>query len=169
MVLEEPSCAAIAGSQVLILACGNPLRRDDGAGLLLAEQLAAFLATVGQSHRLVTVQQFTPELALAIADEALSSVIFVDTRAWYATDSSPFQIEIQPLAGTLPGPTLGHHLGPETLLLYARELYGYAPAAWLLTVPGVDFDHGTALSPQVSALLAESGVARYLFPPAHPL
>ena len=155
----------MATNTLLILACGNPLRRDDGAGLQLAEQLASLWNVAGHAARLITVQQFTPELAIEIADTQVAVVLFVDTRAESdATDPDP-QIEITPLAPDLASATLAHHLTPQVLLTYARELYHHAPPAWLVTIPGLDFGHGTACSPRVQMLLAQPAhVSNRLFP-----
>jgi hypothetical protein len=39
------------------------------------------------------------------------------------------------------------------LLVYTRLLYDCNSPAWLVTVPGTDFDHGMSLSTVVQALL----------------
>jgi hypothetical protein len=41
---------------------------------------------------------------------------------------------------------MGHHLNPPALLAYSRYLFNREPPAWLITVPGTDFDHGEGLS-----------------------
>ena len=41
---------------------------------------------------------------------------------------------------------VGHHFNPSTLLVYSRYLFHKEPPAWLITVPGRDFDHGEGLS-----------------------
>ena len=43
-------------------------------------------------------------------------------------------------------PGIGHHLNASTLLAYSRFLFKKEPPAWLITVPGTDFDHGEGLS-----------------------
>ena len=47
-------------------------------------------------------------------------------------------------------------VSPALLLRMAAQLFGHAPAAWLVTVPGWDFDHGEALSPSTRAQLARA-------------
>lgn len=150
---------SISRQQLLILACGNPLRWDDGAGLLLAELLVPYLEAAGYRVRLVTVQQFVPELALEIANPRFGAVLFVDTidctNSLASAETAP-QIQIQPLSATLSTPSLGHHLTPHQLLLYARTLYHSVPPAWLITIPGIDYRHGEGRSGLVQTLLAKA-------------
>ena len=61
-------------TQRLILACGNPLRGDDGAAWHLAEQAQSI--GLPNNVRLILQQQWTPELAEDIAQA--SAVLFVD-------------------------------------------------------------------------------------------
>jgi Ni,Fe-hydrogenase maturation factor len=53
-----------------------------------------------------------------------------------------------------------HEVTPASLLMSARDWYGYAPRAHLITVGGKDFAYGEALSAEVSAALP--GVLRQL-------
>ena len=130
---------------ILIIAYGNSLRRDDGAGLLLAERLEqAWLARQIEVERRV-VQQLTPELTLEVAREEVSAVIFVDTRA-VPPDQTQFEVQLCPLSAGQPGAALGHHLDPVVVLTYTQLLYDKRLPAWLLTAPGVDFGHGEGLS-----------------------
>lgn len=68
-------------NHLLFIAYGNTLRRDDGAGLALAEKLLPLLRDQGLQVELITIQQLTPELALDIADPNLDGVCFFDTAA----------------------------------------------------------------------------------------
>jgi len=138
---------------ILLIAYGNPLRQDDGAGLRLAERMAGCWLAMGAPVRHLAVQQLTPELALEIAAPEVTAVVFVDTRA---TTGLAGEVKITPLA--LPGaatPSLGHHFQPEMLLAYATLLLEGRPAppVWLATVPGVSFDHGEGLSHTASAAI----------------
>jgi hydrogenase maturation protease len=139
---------------LLIIGYGNSLRRDDGAGLLLAQALAAQGQAAGHTVDLITAHQLMPELALDIAESQATVVLFVDTFVATHADTLP-----NPTRGAAsPTPdltlvqneeanaTLGHHLTPATLLLYAAQLFAVHPRAWLLQTPGYDFDHGDSLS-----------------------
>lgn len=162
-------------SSILILACGNRLRGDDGAGLLLGAKLAEQWHKMGYQVRFIETQQWVPELTLEITNPATTAVFFVDacianmttsTSKEYSSfcESAPtLQIVVSSLTiDTLDSETssevaltstIGHHLDPTLLLLYARELYQHLPKAWLVTVPGLDFVHSEGLSPSVHALV----------------
>ena len=127
---------------LLIIACGNSLRRDDGAGLLMAERLEQACQALGLTVKRISVHQLTPELAVDIADQAVRAVVFVDTQPGQPGDSPA----LFPLTPDTASPSVGHHLTPAVLLLYAQQLYHHCPPAWQITVPGVDFDHGETLS-----------------------
>jgi hydrogenase maturation protease len=130
---------------ILIIAYGNSLRRDDGAGLILGELLEEALRGRGLNVSRIAVHQLTPDLALSVSADDVATVVFVDTRVATPGDERTL-LEVCPLASDHGSQTLGHHLGPSTILTYARLLYDKSPPAWLLTIPGVDFDHGEGLS-----------------------
>ncbi len=136
----------------LVIGYGNSLRRDDGAGLILAAKLAAQLQAQGRTITLLTSHQLNPEMAEDIAETNAPAVFFVDAEA--AGENGPFAIRLAPVATGENSPSLGHHFSPGLLMIYAANLYGYAGAAWTLTVPGYDFAHGEGLSPQTEALIA---------------
>jgi hydrogenase maturation protease len=151
---------------LLLLACGNDLRRDDGAGLILAGRLETLLIARGQAVERIAVQQWTPELAAEIARADVQTVVFVDTRVdspraaegdqTMKVDSQGWEVQVKPVlseAGATA--SLGHHLGAATLLAYARLLLAGRdlPPAWLVTAPGADFAHGEGLSDDAIASL----------------
>lgn len=157
---ESPSTADVGDRSILILACGNDLRQDDGAGLALARQIAAANPHPDLTVDLICVHQLMPELALDIARPGVDAVFFVDTRATIGSGScgkdetSLASLTITALEPTVLVGRLGHHVDAQMVLLYARELYAKTVPAWLITVPGYAFDHGEGFSPQVQALLA---------------
>jgi hydrogenase maturation protease len=130
---------------ILIIGYGNSLRSDDGAGLLLAERLEQAWRARQISVERLAVQQLMPELAWDIAQEAVEAVVFVDTRAVAPGETEP-GLQISPVEAPALAPSLGHHLDPGVLLIYAHLLYGKTVPAWLVTVPGVNFEHGETLS-----------------------
>ena len=140
-------------NHLLFIAYGNTLRRDDGAGLALAEKVRSLLCEQGWQVELIAIQQLTPELALEIADPALQAVCFFDT----AVEAHPNAIQMQRLGDQESASVLGHHLIPSALLLYAQRLYGVCPPAWLVTVPGYDFALGEGFSAQTAGHLADVG------------
>lgn len=144
-----PSSAGL----VLLIAWGNDLRGDDGAGLYLAARLERRWRQQGLAVRRLVVPQPVPELAAAIAAPEVAAVVFVDTRVAGAGDD--LSVAVTPLPpATDARPALGHHLDPALLLAYAALLReGPLPPAWLITAPGLVFDHGRGLSPAVRASL----------------
>lgn len=134
--------------QILVIGYGNTLRSDDGVGQTVAELVKAWnLSNV----QVITVHQLTPELAepLSSADFA----IFVDA---YPADFEQ-EVQVCPLAPTSSGWTIGHTSAPKGLLAIAQALYNYHPQAWLVAIPGNNFELGYSLSP-----LAEQGMEEAL-------
>lgn len=127
-------------SHTIILACGNPLRGDDGIALHLARCLQ-------EQHwdpeiEIRYSQQWTPELAESISKADLA--IFVDA----STTVPAGTIRLQPVSSSKswPGGTT-HSLHPPQLLALARELYGKTPErALLLTIGGESFGHSSEFS-----------------------
>ncbi|MFN8446285.1 MAG: hypothetical protein U0175_36175 [Caldilineaceae bacterium] len=152
---------------VLFIAYGNPLRRDDGAGLELARRVQ-FAIRAQSGHppqfaiRLLELQQLVPELVNEIIDPSVALIVFFDCRAQAAGDKGQTaECEIQichlPLATChlLPA-SFTHQTSPQTLLAMASALYGTVPLAWLVTIPGDDFGMGEGFSPAVSHLLEDA-------------
>lgn len=140
----------------LLIACGNNLRQDDGAGLLLADGLAARWQAEKRPFRHIQVQQLVPELALDIAAEEVKEVWFVDSRV--AQDETDTAVHIRPIYPDPQSPALGHQLSPEMLLLYARGLFekrplAEQPIARQITVPGFHFGHVETVSAACQVVL----------------
>lgn len=129
---------------VTVIGYGNDLRNDDGIGQRVANAIACWhLSTV----KSLAVHQLTPELATTLANTELA--IFVD--ACLTSENS--QVQVQSL---LPSCFIGNssHLGdPRSLLALTSVIYGHCPLAYLVTVPGVNFELGDRLSS-----IAETGV-----------
>ncbi|MGA8042617.1 MAG: hydrogenase maturation protease [Terracidiphilus sp.] len=133
---------------VLILACGNPLREDDGAG----PRLAAWAEDRFHSEprlRILTRQQWTPELAEDIA--SANAVLFVDC----SSISPPGQVALAEVHPSAASHTLAtHHLGAAELLALTQDLYGHRPQeAQLLTIGAASLDLREGFSAPVSAAL----------------
>jgi hydrogenase maturation protease len=127
-------------TQSIILACGNPLRGDDGVALQIASCLQE--GYTEPDIETYCVQQWTPELAESISKADLA--IFVDASTSIPAGKMRLE-EVYASAGHAG--TTTHSLSPGELLVLARELYQRAPArAYLLTVGGESFEHGHQLS-----------------------
>jgi hydrogenase maturation protease len=124
-----------AGS--LVIGYGNTLRRDDGVGPRVAEAVAAMgLPAV----RTLACPLLTPELAEPVSQAR--GVIFVD-----AAVDAPREVQLRTLAPAASSQVLAHAASPATILALARDVFGHAPHAWLLTVPVEDFEIGDEFSP----------------------
>ena len=135
----------------LVLAVGNPLRSDDGAGPAVAELLR------GDGVEARVLHQLGPELCEEVA--AAAAVVFLDARA----GGVPGEVVSRPLA---PGGGAGsttHAVAPEVVLALAERLHGARPPALLLTVVGRSFDLGERLSPEVVAALPRARDAALAF------
>ncbi len=131
---------------VLLIAIGNSLRRDDGAGHRVVELLAPPPAVAVRN-----VFQLTPEIAEDLT--GYGTVVFVDASV--ATDEVKLE-PVEPGAGPAP---ISHSLAPAEVIALARELFGFEGRAWLCHVPGVDFEDGEGLS-AVAEANARTAAAR---------
>ncbi|MGC1870637.1 MAG: hydrogenase maturation protease [Acidobacteriaceae bacterium] len=127
----------------LLLACGNPLRGDDGFGGWVASMAQQLFGS--SQLEVVASRQFTPEMAEPIS--TADTVIFVDCSA----TSEPGQISLQAVEATnKPARLMTHHMSPESLLWMSQELYGRTPrVAHLITVGGASFKMEERLSDAV--------------------
>src|SRR5664279_3375334 len=121
---------------ILVIGYGNTLRRDDGVGPKVAEAVAA-LAMPGV--RALAFPLLTPELADPVSQARV--VIFVD-----AAVDAPREVQMRKLAPADTSQIMAHSASPATLLALARDVFGHAPEAWLLTIPAENIDIGEELS-----------------------
>jgi hydrogenase maturation protease len=130
-------------NRVLVLACGNALRGDDGVALHIA---SCVNGACGPDALVHASQQWAPELAQPISQAEI--VIFLDASA----SMTPGEIACREVeAGRSSVSSFTHQISPEALLAVAKELYGSRPTrAYLLTVGGASFDLKEGLSEPVS-------------------
>ena len=136
---------------VLVIGYGNSLRRDDGAGLVLAGALVDQWREHDLPAALLTAHQLNPELAEDIAQSGAGIVVFVDAED--AQASTGALVELAQVYAEYMSPSLGHHLTPAVVILYARQLYAFRGSAWIISVPGYDFAHGEGLSEATQTLV----------------
>jgi hydrogenase maturation protease len=134
--------------RVLILACGNTLRSDDGVGPWLADWAEQHFASQPEI-RVISRQQWTPDLAEDVAHA--ESVLFIDC----SIESAPGSVSIVKVRPNAPAQGLAtHHQGAPELLALARELYNSLPQnAVLLTVGAGSTELGESFSDRVQAAL----------------
>jgi hydrogenase maturation protease len=125
-----------AATGLLVVGYGNTLRRDDGVGPKVADAVEALgLAGV----RTLACPLLTPELAEPISKSSV--VVFVD-----AAVDAPLEVQLRDLEPAASSQVMAHAASPPTLLALARDVFGHAPEAWLLTIPIAELGIGDALS-----------------------
>ncbi len=140
-------------SSTLVLAWGNPGRRDDGLGPALAEAIGALAVT---GVEVESNYQLQVEDAAEVARHG--RVLFVDADR---DGASPFWVRrLEPSAEGID--FTSHSIAPGRLLTLSRDLFGAEPEAWLMGIRGYEFDEfGEGLSPGARAnLTAAVGFVR---------
>ena len=121
---------------LLVIGYGNTLRRDDGVGPKVADAVAE-LALPGV--RALAYPLLTPELADPVSRARV--VVFVD-----AAVDAPREVQLRKLVPADTSQIMAHAASPATLLALARDVFGHAPDAWLLTIPAENMNIGEELS-----------------------
>ncbi len=117
----------------LVIAIGNPLRRDDGVAYHVARALPARPGLLKRK-----VVQLTPEIAAEISP--YRTVVFVDADAG-AHDSRVAPVDEVPAPSSLT-----HVSSPAQIVALARALFGFAGQAYVCHVPVADLSAGEGLS-----------------------
>jgi len=133
--------------RALIIGYGNVLRTDDGVGRHVAERLAVDPRLAGAT--VLGVHQLTPELALDLSRADL--LVLID--AGHGPAAGTHTIERVAGSGRAANNTWSHHLDPAGLIALAEELYGHAPATFVVTVGVESLDAGDRLSPALESAL----------------
>jgi hydrogenase maturation protease len=135
---------ASAGSppRTLVYGYGNPGRQDDGAGVVLVDELAAWAQSSGRpSLTFDSNYQLNVEDALAAAEQDV--VVFAD-----ASRDQPEGFRFRRLRPRAARSFSTHAMSPEHVVALSRELYGARPAAYLLTVRGYAWEPNGLLTPE---------------------
>lgn len=140
---------------LLIIAYGNTLRGDDGAGPELGELVERCCRRRSIEAQLLLCHQLTPELVMELIRPGIAQVLFCDARI-VMPDDDKTGIAFKPIQAAGGGASIGHHLSPQTLLLLATGLYQCDIPAWQLTVPGSSFELGQTFSRSTRQALDEA-------------
>ncbi|BAZ33178.1 hypothetical protein NIES4074_56880 [Cylindrospermum sp. NIES-4074] len=130
---------------VMVIGYGDDLRSDDGIGQRVANAIESWRLSTVQS---LAVHQLTPELAATLASADLA--IFVDA----STKAEAVDVQVRSLLPPVTHLVNEHLADPRSLLALTQSLYGHCPAAWWVTIPGINFEFGDRISPT-----AEQGIA----------
>jgi hydrogenase maturation protease len=134
-------------ARVLLIGYGNVLRGDDALGPMAVERLRPVLTVGATEVELLSCHQLAPELAEPLARCQLA--LFVDADG----GGEPGTVRVQRLCSEPEiVASLTHHVQPAALLALARELYGRAPQALLVTGAGETFDGESLSEPGRNAL-----------------
>lgn len=123
-------------SDLVVLAVGNEARGDDALGPMLLARLAEL-----ELPGVRTVLDFQFQVEHALDLDGAGEAVFIDA---HCDQEAPAV-----LAALLPDPELGaasHALAPGEVLAVCRRIGKPAPPAWLLSLRGVSFGLGEALS-----------------------
>jgi hydrogenase maturation protease len=122
--------------RTLVIGYGNTLRSDDGAGPKVAEALGTLEL---QGVRTLSCALLGPELAEPVSEA--ESVVFVDA----AIDTR--EVQLRTVVPADSSQLMAHAAEPATVLALARDVFGHAPQAWLLTLPVENIELGETFSP----------------------
>jgi len=118
-------------TRTLVLAWGNPGRRDDGLGPAFAARLEGLgLAGI----EVESDYQLQVEHAAALA--GCDRVVFVDASRGGAEPCSLERIAPAPAALRYTS----HEMSPAAVLALGEELCGVRPEGWILGIRGYEFD-----------------------------
>jgi hydrogenase maturation protease len=136
---------------VLVLACGNTLRGDDGVGWHIGSALQdEFQNKPAESLvEVILTQQLLPEHAEPLSRS--NTAVFLDCSAI----AQPGAVSTQSLSPAQSMPRIfTHHLDPASLLKLTQDLYGRIPARTVsITIGGESFELRERLSEPVTAAI----------------
>jgi hydrogenase maturation protease len=136
--------------QTLLIALGNPARRDDGAAKAALEMFP-----VSPDVRMREVMQLTPETAAEIS--GYDTVIFLDAEV------GKRELTIKLVTSTGVRFELAHVWAAEEVVGMARELFQFKGRAYVCGIPALDLSPGEGLSRRTSFAVREAvGVVQCL-------
>lgn len=124
----------------VVMGFGNPLRRDDGVGYWLAQELQA------RGYNALPFLQALPEQVYELA--SAERVVLIDADLSLPAGGLSWRPVV--LSASLE---LNHGLEPQGLLTLAQALLGRFPIGYAFSVGIADWDYGEGFSPQVQAVL----------------
>ena len=131
-----------ARKDLLVFGVGNPLRGDDGVGIVLLRRLQAHFGPGLNGKELLA-----PDVILAERIAAFDHLLIIDALA--ETQDAPYRLlDLAPAASFMPaGCMVSHCFDWPAILAMARELYGHSPKCQVLGIAAVRFEFSETLSP----------------------
>ncbi len=136
---------------ILIFGYGNPSRGDDAIGPEFLRLLEAERAAGRAPDNFDTLTDFQLQIEHATDLEGRELVLFVD-----AAVSGPAPFSFTRLQAERDESITSHAISPANVLSVYEQVFSAdgAPAAFLLSIPGQDFELGRPLSEQAETHLA---------------
>ena len=129
-----------ARDDLLVVGIGNPLRGDDGVGLLLIERLRQHFG-----DGLACEELFQADILIAEHLTHRRALLVVDAAPIVGRPFELVELEAAPAIVT-PAGFVSHVVGWPQILAAARDLFGAQPVAHLCAVGGSHFEFGEGLS-----------------------
>jgi Ni,Fe-hydrogenase maturation factor len=120
--------------RILLIACGNRLRRDDA----VAADAVEGVSRIDPHVDIRLLHQLTPEFAAELA--GYSAVVFVDA------DAHAREVRIEKIERPRRSASLSHHFRPAAIVDLARGLFDFRGTAFLCRIPARDFRSGCGLT-----------------------
>ena len=146
-ILERLHCQP--EERLLIYGIGNVGRQDDGLAIRLLERLAAAALPAGVT--LEAGYQLSIEDALLVSE--FDAVLFVDATM---DKDAPAPFSLQPLVPASEVAFSTHSTSPAGVLALCAELYGRRPRAFLLALPGYEWELREELSVRAQSNLEKT-------------
>jgi hydrogenase maturation protease len=143
----------------LVIGYGNSLRGDDQAGWIVAEAIAT---EAQEGVSVISMTQLVPEIAANLA--GVLGVAFIDA----CVEGEQQAVRVQEINVADSDARQSHVVGPSQLLQLAERCFGSVPQAWLITVPGRQFELATEMSSEAhrhveSAIAVANNLIRSVF------
>ncbi len=137
---------------VVVIGVGNPLRRDDAAGLEVARRVHS----PASSAHVAVCEQAGETLGLLEQWEGFEGVVLVDAIHSGAVPGTIHRVDAssQPLPARLSSSSSTHAVGVGEAIELARALQRLPARVLLFGLEGARFDAGSGLSPEVRAVIA---------------
>ncbi len=140
-----------------VVGFGNTARGDDGVGPLVVRRLRASGLSSSWIRFLVR-EELSDDLLDFLEDASL--IIFVDSCVGKSSEDVHWK-KIQ--ASRFPS-VFSHTMTPQTFLWLLHLVKGKRPEAWLVAIPGEEFESDGVISPKAMkmALKAEGEIKKFL-------
>lgn len=135
--------------RLLIYGIGNVGRQDDGLAIRLLERLEA--AALPACVTLEAAYQLSVEDALLVSE--FDAVLFVDATV---EKDAPAPFSLRPLLPASEVAFSTHSTSPAGVLALCAELYGRRPRAFLLALPGYEWELREELSVRAQSNLEKT-------------